>query len=590
MSSMIRRKRFEIKKSKLKKTLSGTTSESTLEVWRDRDDTGSKETLQSREQEFLPQPDLRLREDILVAIKEPTFENCELLKLRDDDAEKAMSEMQSLFDDRSFWQAVPTEHRNADRWMIIPLMAKLSRESEIIPKSVYVQPEEVEFQYIGSGGFATIHRAKLQGRAVVVKRLQKQRFCGNAEEKQMDMLLDISREALLWCNLSHPNIVPFLGVEAGTSHSDLGMVLLWMDKGDINTFLFKSKKSNPHEILVDKINWLQQVANGMVYLHIMGPRIVHGDIRGSNIFLNSQGVVKIGDFGLSVFEGEWSGEFGSERAGNPRWLAPELLLPKRGLVGRLTRPTFASDVYSFAMTCIEFFSKELKPFDHIEANHNVAQAVGNHGERPHKPDSMPAELFEQLDHWWNSLPEERPSIQHVFDYLKIYEVTGKFPNQAWASGTVNKTRVSPVSSHSVTSPDKKLLDILSRWFPKDQTYLSPLSHGNDQPIGYSENPNFILVDEISLLDGLYKNYGTKNLNFSSFPFHSLHLILTRGRVVAGRFLFADTSNPVFTYNFRNLGYSVIKVVDNIIRDTDVVSQKICDIGSHSGPSVYHATT
>ena len=60
--------------------------------------------------------------------------------------------------------------------------------------------------------------------------------------------------------------------------------------------------------------------------------------------------MKIGDFGLSVFDGEWSGEFGSQRGGNPRWLAPELLLP--GPYKR-PRPTFSSDIYSFAMVCIE---------------------------------------------------------------------------------------------------------------------------------------------------------------------------------------------------------------------------------------------
>lgn len=63
-------------------------------------------------------------------------------------------------------------------------------------------------------------------------------------------------------------------------------------------------------------------------------------------------MVKIGDFGMSVFAGDhWSGEFGSKRGGTARWMAPELVL----LTGNTKpkRPTFASDVYSFTMVCIE---------------------------------------------------------------------------------------------------------------------------------------------------------------------------------------------------------------------------------------------
>lgn len=55
---------------------------------------------------------------------------------------------------------------------------------------------------------------------------------------------------------------------------------------------------------------------------------------------------------MSVFAGsEWSGEFGSKRGGTERWMAPELI----ALTGddKLVRPTFKSDVYAFAMLCVE---------------------------------------------------------------------------------------------------------------------------------------------------------------------------------------------------------------------------------------------
>ena len=62
------------------------------------------------------------------------------------------------------------------------------------------------------------------------------------------------------------------------------------------------------------------------------------------------------DFGLAVFirEAQDSIGYGSTRGGNPRWLSPELidpeLFPDQDQSGR---PTFASDIYSFACVCIE---------------------------------------------------------------------------------------------------------------------------------------------------------------------------------------------------------------------------------------------
>ena len=60
------------------------------------------------------------------------------------------------------------------------------------------------------------------------------------------------------------------------------------------------------------------------------------------------------DFGLSVFQQEASEAYGSTRAGNVRWLSPELIDPDQ-FEGEYAkgRPTYASDIYSFGCVCIE---------------------------------------------------------------------------------------------------------------------------------------------------------------------------------------------------------------------------------------------
>lgn len=66
-------------------------------------------------------------------------------------------------------------------------------------------------------------------------------------------------------------------------------------------------------------------------------------------------VARLTDFGLAVFEGEFSRVYKSHRGGVFHWLAPEILKPDMFHMDS-TRPTAQSDVYSFAMVCYEVLS------------------------------------------------------------------------------------------------------------------------------------------------------------------------------------------------------------------------------------------
>lgn len=66
-------------------------------------------------------------------------------------------------------------------------------------------------------------------------------------------------------------------------------------------------------------------------------------------------IAKLADFGLSVFAGERSRSFHSQRGGVDRWMAPELLDPDLPS----SRPTKMSDVYSFGVLCCEVLISDL---------------------------------------------------------------------------------------------------------------------------------------------------------------------------------------------------------------------------------------
>jgi serine/threonine protein kinase len=101
---------------------------------------------------------------------------------------------------------------------------------------------------------------------------------------------------------------------------------------------------------------LLQIAEGLGYLHSM--KIVHGDLRGTNILVADDWNVCLADFGLTgVIEdavSTTSGAFTStaNHAGSLRWFAPELIAPTFFGCERFVR-TPASDVYAFACVCLE---------------------------------------------------------------------------------------------------------------------------------------------------------------------------------------------------------------------------------------------
>ena len=69
-----------------------------------------------------------------------------------------------------------------------------------------------------------------------------------------------------------------------------------------------------------------------------------------NILVDRSEDIKIADFGLSLYAEGMSKNYASAREGNPVWTAPELF--DRVTMKRL-RATRESDIYSFAMVCIE---------------------------------------------------------------------------------------------------------------------------------------------------------------------------------------------------------------------------------------------
>ena len=126
------------------------------------------------------------------------------------------------------------------------------------------------------------------------------------------------------------------------------VVLEYMDRGSLRNIIDLKKKKNfkmPEDILA---MLTLQMLNGLAYLHSVA-RQVHLDIKPENILYNSQGMIKLTDFGISR-DFEQSQEFMKTMVGTICYMSPERLAAQKY--------NAKSDIWSLGITIIELATGE----------------------------------------------------------------------------------------------------------------------------------------------------------------------------------------------------------------------------------------
>ncbi|KAL9266244.1 Mitogen-activated protein kinase kinase kinase NPK1-like protein [Drosera capensis] len=194
-------------------------------------------------------------------------------------------------------------------------------------------------ELIGCGAFGRVYMGMNldSGELLAVKQVSIAANCASKERTQAHVR-ELEEEVKLLKNLSHPNIVRYLGT--AREEEALNILLEFVPGGSISSLLGKFG-SFPESVIR---MYTKQLLLGLEYLHKNG--IMHRDIKGANILVDNKGCIKLADFGASKKVVELATMTGAKSMkGTPYWMAPEVILQ--------TGHSFSADIWSVGCTVIE---------------------------------------------------------------------------------------------------------------------------------------------------------------------------------------------------------------------------------------------
>ncbi|KAL1822651.1 hypothetical protein ACET3Z_009429 [Daucus carota] len=262
---------------------------------------------------------------------------------------------------------------------------------------------------LGEGGFGPVYKGMLdKGQEIAVKRLSKTSRQGIEE---------FMNEVSCIAKLQHRNLVKLLGccVEQG----ERMLIYEYMPNRGLDSIIFDTELCKSFDWL-KRCNIINGIARGLLYLHEDSRlRIIHRDLKVSNILLDHEMNPKISDFGMArIFGGSETEASTTRVVGTYGYMPPEYAI--EGLFST------KSDVYSFGVLVLEIVSgKRNRGFKHPAHNHNLlGHAWRKYNEGKHLDVVDPA-IMESSNHYElfrviqiallcvQQYPEDRPSMSSV---------------------------------------------------------------------------------------------------------------------------------------------------------------------------------
>ncbi|XP_059298960.1 serine/threonine-protein kinase BLUS1 [Lycium ferocissimum] len=221
---------------------------------------------------------------------------------------------------------------------------------------------------IGRGVSAIVYKAiclPMNSSVVAIKAI-------DLDQSKAD-LDNIRHEAKTMSLLSHPNILK--AHCSFTVDRCLWVIMPFMSAGSLQSIISSSFPDGLSEPCIAIV--LKETLNALAYLHNQGH--LHRDIKSGNILIDSDGTIKLADFGVSASIYEPISAYGSsysssssclmftDMAGTPYWMAPEVIHSHTGY-------SLKADIWSFGITALEL-AHGRPPLSHLPPSKSLFMKI-----------------------------------------------------------------------------------------------------------------------------------------------------------------------------------------------------------------------
>ncbi|ETV97607.1 TKL protein kinase [Aphanomyces invadans] len=259
---------------------------------------------------------------------------------------------------------------------------------------------------LSKGAFGEVWLGQCQGNYVAIKQILEER---KNDAKEIECFV---AEIKLMAIFHHPNIVDFRGFSWNPTDGNMCALTEYMKHGDLFVYLQRNKASLAwkHE----KVGIAIDIAQALVYLHSLNPKVIHRDLKSKNVLLDDNFTAKLSDFGISRLR--QLEETMTAGVGTALWAAPEVFLAKKY--------NDRADVYSLGVVLSELDTCAIPYADQAVGKNGkldgmaVVKLVTQQQAKPSFSPSCPEEVRALAYRCLDYEPDNRPSAAEVVEILK----------------------------------------------------------------------------------------------------------------------------------------------------------------------------
>ena len=266
---------------------------------------------------------------------------------------------------------------------------------------------------------STLYKGKYFHNDVCIKEIKNINYLS---EKELDI---IQNEIDISLKLHHKNIINTLGYSFNSNYTKIFIISEYMKNKSLKSYIDSNKGNIP---LKQKLLFIFEISLAIEYMHTRKYKILHRDIKSSNILLDDNLHCKLCDFGMSKYYKNENATKSKNEEGNNNsinnyqtnsqstlfWMSPEYLCD--GIINE------KSDIYSFGILIWEIFMEETNPYKNININDYI---LGNkeivYNKRPIINDENFKEcpkIKELICLMWNNDYNKRPNIESILNLLE----------------------------------------------------------------------------------------------------------------------------------------------------------------------------